>query len=148
MMTTLASSNTQLSDAARDNLWLHFTRHSGFEKGAAVPVISRGEGAYVYDEHGRKILDGLAGLFTVQVGHGRKELAAAAARQMEELDYFPLWSYAHPRAIELAERLVQYTPENLNRVFFTTGGGEAVESAWKLAKQNTALRSCKTSAMH
>ena len=134
-MTTLASANSRLSDTARDHMWLHFTRHSGYEGGAPVPVIVRGEGAYVYDEHGRKILDGLAGLFTVQVGHGRKELAAAAAKQMEELDYFPLWSYAHPRAIELAERLVQYTPENLNRVFFTVSGGESVETAWKMAKQ-------------
>lgn len=131
----MATSTTSLSDIARDHMWLHFTRHSDYENGAPVPIITRGEGAYVYDENGRKILDGLAGLFTVQVGHGRKELAAAAAKQMEELDYFPLWSYAHPRAIELAERLVQYTPENLNRVFFTVSGGESVETAWKMAKQ-------------
>ena len=84
---------------------------------------------------GKKYLDGLAGLFVVQVGHGREELAEAAARQARELAFFPLWSYAHPRAIELAERLAPYAPGDLNRVFFTTGGGEAVESAWKLAKQ-------------
>jgi adenosylmethionine-8-amino-7-oxononanoate aminotransferase len=100
-----------------------------------VPVIVRGEGAYVYDDAGRRYLDGLAGLFTVQAGHGRRELAEAAARQAAELAYFPLWSYAHPRAIELAERLAGYAPGDLNRVFFTTGGGDAVESAWKLAKQ-------------
>ncbi len=124
-----------LSDTARDRLWMHFTRHSTYEHGGSVPIITRGDGAYIYDVHGKRYLDGLAGLFTVQVGHGRAELANAAAKQMQELAFFPLWSYAHPAAIELAERLATYTPGDLNRVFFTTGGGEAVESAWKLAKQ-------------
>jgi adenosylmethionine-8-amino-7-oxononanoate aminotransferase len=124
-----------LAERARDHLWMHFTRHSTYEDGGHVPVIVRGEGAYIWDDQGRRYLDGLAGLFTVQVGHGRQELADAAARQARELAFFPLWSYAHPRAIELAERLVQYAPGDLNRVFFTTGGGEAVETAWKLAKQ-------------
>jgi adenosylmethionine-8-amino-7-oxononanoate aminotransferase len=129
------SGRQQLGDRARDHLWMHFTRHSTYEHGGHVPVIVRGEGAYVWDDRGRRYLDGLAGLFTVQVGHGRRELADAAAAQARELAFFPLWSYAHPRAIELAERLVQYAPGDLNRVFFTTGGGEAVETAWKLAKQ-------------
>jgi adenosylmethionine-8-amino-7-oxononanoate aminotransferase len=124
-----------LADRARDHLWMHFSRHSTYEDGGHVPVIVRGEGAYVWDDHGRRYLDGLAGLFTVQVGHGRAELADAAARQARELAFFPLWSYAHPRAIELADRLARYAPGDLNRVFFTTGGGEAVETAWKLAKQ-------------
>jgi adenosylmethionine-8-amino-7-oxononanoate aminotransferase len=126
-----------LAEVARDHLWMHFTRHSTFEAGGAghVPIITRGEGAYIWDDQGRRYLDGLAGLFVVQVGHGRQELADAAGMQARELAYFPLWSYAHPRAIELAERLAGYAPGDLNRVFFTTGGGEAVESAWKLAKQ-------------
>jgi adenosylmethionine-8-amino-7-oxononanoate aminotransferase len=129
------------SEAARDHLWMHFTRHSTFEDqgeggaGHTVPIITRGEGAYIWDDRGKKYLDGLAGLFVVQVGHGREELAEAAAKQARELAFFPLWSYAHPRAIELAERLASHAPGDLNRVFFTTGGGEAVESAWKLAKQ-------------
>lgn len=125
----------RLADRARDHLWMHFTRHSTYEDGGHVPVIVRGEGAYIWDDQGRRYLDGLAGLFVVQVGHGRQELADAAAMQARELAFFPLWSYAHPRAIELAERLAHYAPGDLNRVFFTTGGGEAVESAWKLAKQ-------------
>ncbi len=123
-----------LSRAARDHLWMHFTRLSSYEK-ADVPVIVRGEGAYIWDVHGRRYLDGLAGLFTVQVGHGRRELAEAAAMQASELAFFPIWSYAHPTAIELADRLATLAPGDLNRVFFTTGGGEAVETAWKLAKQ-------------
>ena len=124
-----------LSQQARDNLWLHFSRHGVYENGGDIPVIVRGDGAYFWDSNGKRYLDGLAGLFTVQIGHGRVELAEAAAKQMEQLAYMPLWSYAHPKAIELAERLISYAPDNLNRVFFTTGGGEAVETAWKIAKQ-------------
>ncbi len=127
--------DARLSAAARDHLWMHFTRHSTFEEGGQVPIIVRGDGAWIYDDHGKKYLDGLAGLFTVQAGHGRTELAEAAFKQAQELAFFPIWSYAHPKAIELAERLAAYTPGDLNRVFFTTGGGEAVETAWKLAKQ-------------
>jgi adenosylmethionine-8-amino-7-oxononanoate aminotransferase len=129
------SGQDTLAERARDHLWMHFTRHSTYEHGGRVPVIVRGEGAYIWDDQGRRYLDGLAGLFTVQVGHGREELADAAAAQARELAFFPLWSYAHPRAIELAERLAAGAPGDLNRVFFTTGGGEAVETAWKLAKQ-------------
>ena len=122
-------------ERAGDNLWMHFTRHSSYGPSHPVPVIVRGEGPYIWDERGKRYLDGLAGLFVVQVGHGRTELAQAAARQAEQLAFFPLWSYAHPQAVELAERLAALAPGDLNRVFFTTGGGEAVESAWKVAKQ-------------
>ncbi|WP_374454872.1 aspartate aminotransferase family protein [Nocardioides sp.] len=121
--------------AGRDHLWLHFTRHSTYENGGEMPLIVRGEGHKIWDSHGREYIDGLAGLFVVQVGHGREELAEAAAKQARELAFFPLWSFAHPRAVELADRIAAMAPGDLNRVFFTTGGGEAVESAWKLAKQ-------------
>jgi len=121
-------------EAAKRNLWLHFTRMSAYAD-SDVPVIVRGSGAYVFDQRGKRYLDGLSGLFVSQVGHGRKEIAEAGARQAEELAYFPLWSYAHPKAIELAARLADLAPGDLNRVFFTTSGSEAVESAWKLAKQ-------------
>src|SRR5438270_8050995 len=127
-------SGADLQEAAKRNLWLHFTRMSAYA-GGDVPVIVRGEGAYVFDQHGKRYLDGLAGLFVSQVGHGRREIAEAGARQASELAYFPLWSYAHPKAIELAARLAELAPGDLNRVFFTTSGSEAVESAWKLAKQ-------------
>ncbi|TCO24858.1 hypothetical protein EV652_108394 [Kribbella steppae] len=129
-----ATDFTQLQQSAHDHLWMHFTRMSSYQQ-AEVPVIVRGDGVYIYDAHGKRYLDGLAGLFVSQLGHGRTELAEAAAKQAAELAFFPLWSYAHPKSIELAERLAGYAPGDLNRVFFTSGGGEAVESAWKLAKQ-------------
>ena len=122
-----------LQKSAKDHLWMHFTRHSSYDH-ADIPVIVRGEGPYIYDAQGRKYLDALAGLFVNQLGHGRTDLAEAAAKQASELAYFPLWSYAHPKAVELAERVANYAPGDLNRVFFTSGGGEAVETAWKLAK--------------
>jgi adenosylmethionine-8-amino-7-oxononanoate aminotransferase len=124
----------ELQAAAHRHLWLHFTRMSSYT-GTDVPTIVRGSGQYVYDSRGKRYLDGLSGLFVSQIGHGRTEVAEAGARQAAELAYFPLWSYAHPRAIELAERLAMLAPGDLNRVFFTTSGSEAVESAWKMAKQ-------------
>jgi adenosylmethionine-8-amino-7-oxononanoate aminotransferase len=122
----------ELGAKADRHLWGHFARHG---KGLTPPIITRGEGVHVWDSYGKRYFDGLSGLFVVQVGHGRSEIAQAAAKQAETLEFFPLWSYATPPAIELAERLAGYAPGDLNRVFFTTGGGEAVESAWKLAKQ-------------
>ncbi|MEU6645593.1 aspartate aminotransferase family protein [Saccharomonospora sp. NPDC046836] len=125
--------SSSIDSHAADHLWMHFTRMSSYAD-TPVPVIARGEGAYLYDTNGRRYLDGLSGLFVVQVGHGREELADAAAKQARELAYFPIWSYAHPKAVELAERLAGLAPGDLNQVFFTTGGSEAVESAWKLAR--------------
>jgi adenosylmethionine-8-amino-7-oxononanoate aminotransferase len=122
-----------LQKSARDHLWMHFTRHSSYEH-ADVPVIVRGEGPYIYDAKGKRYLDALSGLFVSQLGHGRTDLVEAASKQASQLAFFPLWSYAHPSAIELAQRVADYAPGDLNRVFFTTGGGEAVETAWKLAK--------------
>ncbi|OFJ54392.1 aspartate aminotransferase family protein [Mycolicibacterium grossiae] len=129
---TSETSTTDLDAKANRHLWGHFARHG---EGITPTVITRGEGVHIWDSKGNKYIDGLSGLFVVQAGHGRAELAEAAAKQAESLAFFPLWSFATPPAIELAERLAGYTPGDLNRVFFTTGGGEAVESAWKLAKQ-------------
>jgi adenosylmethionine-8-amino-7-oxononanoate aminotransferase len=124
----------QLQDAAKRHLWMHFTRMGDYAT-HEVPIIVRGDGPWVWDSKGKRYLDGLSGLFVVQVGHGRQQLADAGARQAAQLGYFPVWGYAHPSAVELAERLTELTPGDLNRVFFTGGGSEAVESAWKLARQ-------------
>ncbi len=129
-----AMDNDALQASAHRHLWMHFTRLSSFAE-ARIPMIVRGEGVHVFDQDGTRYLDGLSGLFTSQLGHGRTELAEAGARQASELAYFPIWSYAHPRAVELADRLSQLTPGDCNRIFFTTGGSEAVESAFKLARQ-------------
>ena len=125
---------SSLSDDARRHLWMHFTRLGGFAD-HDVPVIARGEGCYVVDQNGKRYLDGLSGLFTVQVGHGRAELAEAARAQAETLAYFPVWSFAHEPAVTLATRLAAASPGDLNRVFFTPTGGDAVESAIKFARQ-------------
>ena len=130
---------TSLSADAHRHLWMHFTRLGSFTPDE-VPVITRGEGCYVWDQHGKRYLDGLSGLFTVQVGHGRAELAEAAARQAETLAYFPVWSFAHEPAITLARRLADHAPGDLNRVFFTPTGGDAVETAIKLSRQYFKLR--------
>lgn len=126
---------SRLSERAQRHLWMHFARLGSYNDTHEVPVMVRGEGVYVWDQHGKRYLDGLSGLFTSQIGHGRTELAEAASKQASELAYFPLWGYAHPRAIELAERVAGLAPGDLNRVFFTSGGSEAVESSWKLARQ-------------
>jgi len=131
---TSGAVQSDLQELARRHLWLHFSRMGAYGDGAEIPIIVRGEGCYVYDDRGNRYLDGLSALFCVNGGHGRAALAEAAARQMEELDFYTLWSYAHPRAIELAARIASLAPGDLNRVFFTSGGSEAVESALKLAR--------------
>jgi adenosylmethionine-8-amino-7-oxononanoate aminotransferase len=118
--------------AARDHLWLHFTRMHGYEP----PVIVRGEHCYLWDDNGKRYLDALAGLFSVNIGYSYgEEIGQAALAQMRELPFYTNWSYAHPRAIELAAKLAGLAPDDVNRVFFVSGGSEAVESAWKLARQ-------------
>ncbi|MGD8195961.1 aspartate aminotransferase family protein [Herbiconiux sp. P18] len=129
-----ARSEAELQQMAKDHLWLHFSRQSVMESGEGVPIIQKGEGHHIWDSRGKKYIDGLSGLFVVNAGHGRRRLAEVAAKQAEELAFFPIWSYAHPSAIELADRLADLAPGDLNRVFFSTGGGEAVETAFKLAK--------------
>jgi adenosylmethionine-8-amino-7-oxononanoate aminotransferase len=123
-----------LQELAKRHLWMHFTRMSAYDD-AEVPIIVRGDGCYVWDEHGNRYLDALSALFCVNIGHGRADVAQAGADQAKDLGFFTNWSYAHPPAIELAARIASLAPGDLNRVFFTSGGSEAVESAYKLARQ-------------
>jgi adenosylmethionine-8-amino-7-oxononanoate aminotransferase len=119
---------------------MHFTRMGAYDEDHEIPILVRGDGPYVWDEHGNRYLDGLSALFCVNAGHGRAELGDAAARQARELGFFTNWSYAHPRAIELAARIAALAPGDLNRVFLTSGGSEAVESAWKLVRNYHRVR--------
>jgi adenosylmethionine-8-amino-7-oxononanoate aminotransferase len=100
-----------------------------------MPIIVRGEGSYVWDEHGNRYLDGLSALFCVNAGHGRTEIGDAAKRQIDELGFYTNWTFSHPRSIELAAKIAELAPGDLNRVFFTNSGSEAVESAFKLVRQ-------------
>jgi adenosylmethionine-8-amino-7-oxononanoate aminotransferase len=125
----------QLQQQARDHLWFHFTRLSAL-RDQEVPIIARGEGCYLEDVHGKRYLDALAGLFAVQIGYSfGPEVGEAAAAQMRELPYYPVWGHAHPPAIELAAEIAALAPDDLGRLFFVSGGSEAVETAWKLARQ-------------
>jgi adenosylmethionine-8-amino-7-oxononanoate aminotransferase len=137
---TVSVSGLDLQRAAKEHLWLHFTRMAGY-RDADVPIIVRGEGCYLYDTNGKRYLDALAGLFSVNIGYGYgEEVGQAALEQMRELPFYTNWSYAHPRAIELAAEVAELAPGDLNRVFFVSGGSEAVESAWKLARQHYQAR--------
>ncbi|MBV8258750.1 MAG: aspartate aminotransferase family protein [Actinobacteria bacterium] len=132
MTTTETSRSAGLKELATDHLWLHFTRMGQHEP----PIIVRGDGCYLWDSEGNRYLDALAGLFSVNIGYGYgEEIGQAALEQMRELPFYTNWSYAHPRAIELAAEVASLAPGDLNRVFFVSGGSEAVEAAWKLARQ-------------
>src|SRR3954454_25395788 len=135
MATTAETSNAELQELAKRHLWMHFSRMGAYENGAEVPIIVRGDGCYVWDQHGKKYLDGLSSLFCTNIGHGRAEVAQAGADQAKELDFFTNWSYAHPRAIELAARVADLAPGDLNRVFFSTAASERWGRGIKPARQ-------------
>jgi adenosylmethionine-8-amino-7-oxononanoate aminotransferase len=129
-----ATQSSTLQELGKRHLWMHFTRMSAY-KDADIPIIVRGEGCYVYDEKGKRYLDGLSALFCVNIGHGRGDIAQAGADQAKELGFYTNWTYAHPRSIELAAKIAELAPGDLNRIFFTNSGSEAVESAIKLSRQ-------------
>jgi adenosylmethionine-8-amino-7-oxononanoate aminotransferase len=132
---TMVGVSRDLAATAQRHLWLHFTTMDNYRNGE-VPIIVRGDGCYLEDTRGKRYLDALAGLLSVNIGYGfGTEIGEAAARQMRELPYYTNWEYAHPRAIELAAKLASLAPDGLNRVFFVSGGSEAVEAAWKLARE-------------
>jgi adenosylmethionine-8-amino-7-oxononanoate aminotransferase len=126
---------------ALDHLWLHFTEMGSYADPDDLQVIVRGDGCYLEDASGRRYLDALAGLFCVNIGYGYgEEMGEAAAAQMRELPFAINWTFAHPRSIELAAELAGLAPGDLDRAFFVSGGAEAVEAAWKLARQYHAAR--------
>ena len=136
----MSATTIDLQRVAKDHLWMHFTRMGGYAE-QDVPIIVRGDGCYLEDVNGKRYLDALAGLFSVNIGYSfGEEIGQAALEQMRELPFYTNWSYAHPRAIELAGEVASLAPGDLNRVFFVSGGSEAVESAWKLARQYYSAR--------
>ncbi len=130
-----AEEAAQLRSRARRHMLLHFTDMTAYEE-QPMAIIERGEGCHVFDVEGRRYIDGLSGLYCANLGHSHGEaLGVAALGQMERLPFTSNWTVAHPPGIELATRLAELAPTGLDRVFFTSGGSEAVESAWKLAVQ-------------
>jgi len=111
--------------------WMPFTANRQFK--SAPRLLSRAKGMYYYTPEGRKILDGVAGLWCVNAGHGRKEISEAVARQIQEMEYAPLFNMGHPVAFDFASRLVKISPEGMNHVFFTNSGSESVDTALKIA---------------
>jgi adenosylmethionine-8-amino-7-oxononanoate aminotransferase len=127
-----------LGALAHRHLLMHFTRNGAFGAGGSrLLVLERGEGPYVFDTEGRRYLDGLSSLFCCQLGYSfGEEMAAVAGEQLSSLAFNTNWGTAHPPAIRLAEALAERAPGDLNRVFFTNGGSEAVEAAWKIVRQH------------
>lgn len=119
---------------AQRHLLPHFTRGQAW-RSETLPLIVRGEGCYLYDDAGNRFLDGLAGLFCVNVGHGRTDIPAAATKQMEQLAYWTNWGAAHPASVDAATMIAEVAPADLDVTFFVNSGSEAVESAIKFARQ-------------
>ncbi|HTN81540.1 MAG TPA: aminotransferase class III-fold pyridoxal phosphate-dependent enzyme [Acidimicrobiales bacterium] len=124
---------SDVRDAARRHLIPHFTKSEAWQS-PQLPVFVRGDGAYLWDDAGRQVLDGLSGLFCVQIGHGRADLGAVAAKQMETLAFTTNWGVVSPPSIEAATLIAELAPGDLEHVFFVSSGSEAVESAAKLAR--------------
>jgi adenosylmethionine-8-amino-7-oxononanoate aminotransferase len=126
-----------LHETAREHLLLHFTNHAVAYGGERdLLVLERGEGPYVFDTAGKRYVDALSSLFCAQLGYSYgEEIAAAATAQMQRLAFNTNWSTAHPPAIELAQKLAEIMPGDLDHAFFTNGGSEAVESMWKIARE-------------
>src|ERR1700750_2506920 len=139
--TQAAATEGTLQDLAKRHLWMHFSRMGAYDDGAEIPIIVKGDGCYVWDEHGNRYLDGLSALFCVNIGHGRQDVAQAGADQARELGFFTTWSYAHPPAIELAARIASIAPgaapaaATLTRFFSPPGASEPVEPALRPPRQ-------------
>ena len=131
---TLAPPAAELVSAPKlkmDAFWMPFTANRQFKK--APRLLSKARGMHFWTPEGRQVLDGIAGLWCVNAGHARPKIVRAIAEQAAEMDFAPPFNMGHPKAFELAERLVELTPAGLNKVFFTNSGSEAVETALKMA---------------
>jgi beta-alanine--pyruvate transaminase len=127
--------NAQLTPAPSnpefDAFWMPFTANRQFK--ANPRLLARAEGMYYWDTSGREVLDGVAGLWCVNAGHGRREITEAVTKQLATMDYAPTFQMGHPIAFELANRLAKIAPPGLDRIFFTNSGSESVDTALKIA---------------
>jgi adenosylmethionine-8-amino-7-oxononanoate aminotransferase len=133
-----ALATDELQELAHRHLLMHFTRNGAFGPGGnRLLVLERGEGPYVFDTDGRRYLDGLSSLFCCQIGYSfGEEMASVVGEQLSTLSFNTNWGTAHPPAIRLAAALAERAPGDINRVFFTSGGSESVETAWKIVRQH------------
>lgn len=125
---------------ALEHVWIHSANYIELAERQGLHVFARGKGCMLYDVHGEEWIDGISGLWVVNAGHGRQEIGDAMAEQAGRLAYVSASSYTTVPAVQLAEMIAELTPGDLERVFFCSGGSEAVESALKIAKQVQALR--------
>jgi adenosylmethionine-8-amino-7-oxononanoate aminotransferase len=138
---TTVQPDIQLNDSLKNHTWLHFTQMKNVIDDPMPMVIAKGEGSTVWDTSGKQYIDGLAGLFCVNVGYGRQEIIDAITSQLQKISYVSPFSFPNEPAVELAAKLAEMSPVGKEaRVFFVTGGSEAVESALKIAKQYQRLR--------
>jgi beta-alanine--pyruvate transaminase len=121
-----------ISQAQMDAHWMAFTGNRQFKKDPRI--ITSAQGVHFTSADGRQIFDGLSGLWTCGAGHCREEISEAVAQQMRTLDYAPAFQFGHPKAFELAERITQFMPAGLNRVFYTNSGSESAETSLKIAR--------------
>jgi len=124
--------HSELSQAQLDAYWMPYTGNRQFKRNPRIIVSAQGH--YYHTDQGKKVFDGLSGLWTCGAGHGRPEIIEAVSRQVKELDYSPSFQFGHPKAFQLAQRITEFMPAGLNRVFFTNSGSEGVETALKVAR--------------
>jgi adenosylmethionine-8-amino-7-oxononanoate aminotransferase len=129
-----------LEESARDHVWIHSLPWADLAEKDGFRVFDRGEASTIYDIQGRGYFDAISGLWVVNAGHGRKDIAARMGEQAGRLAYASALSFTTVPQVQLAEMIAQRTPGDLNRVFFCSGGSEAVESAIKIAKQVQTMR--------
>jgi beta-alanine--pyruvate transaminase len=123
--------NAQLSRSDLESFWMPFTANRQFKEHPRL--LARAEGMYYWTQDGRKILDGFAGMWCVNAGHGRKEIADAVHKQLTTMEYAPPFQMGHPLAFEFANVITKLTPGDLDHVFFVNSGSEAVDTALKIA---------------
>src|ERR1700691_6357365 len=119
------------SNGELDSFWMPFTANRQFKSNPRL--LARAEGMYYYTPDGREVLDGVAGLWCVNAGHGRREITEAVTQQLETMEFAPTFQMGHPIAFELANRLAKIAPPGLDRIFFTNSGSESVDTALKIA---------------